>query len=102
MLFTIKDPNGEIVIQRIYRLDDQYDLGDGTVLIEFHNGDTDGFMPGDYRMERRYNIAPVWQGTPSTARCVDALTSSAKMVEGVPVRTVFKGTLRIEDVDGRI
>ena len=102
MLFTIKDPNGEIVIQRIYRPDDQWDMGDGMILIEFHNADTKGFMPGDYRMERRYDVAPTWEGTPSTARCVNALTSDAKMKGGVPVRTVFKGTLRIEEVDGRI
>lgn len=101
MLFTIKS-GGEIVLQRIYRLDDQWNLGDGYVLIEFHNDDTDKWEPGDYSMERRYNVAPIWEGTPSTARCVDALTSSAKMVEGIPVRTVFKGTLHIEDVDGRI
>lgn len=103
MLFTIRSPQGEIVMQRIYRLDDQYDLGDGTVLIEFHNDDTDDWEPGTYNMERRYNVSPIWEGTPSAARCVDALQDgAAKMVEGVPVRTVFKGTLTIESVDGRI
>lgn len=103
MLFTIKSPQGEIVMQRIYRLDDQWDLGDGTVLIEFHNDDTDDWGPGNYSMERRYNASPIWEGTPSTARCVDALQAgAAKMIEGVPVRTVFKGTLTIESVDGRI
>ena len=102
MLFTIADSAGEIVLQRIYRLDDQYDLGDGVVLIEFHNDDTDDWPAGQYTMERRYNISPVWEGTPSTARCVDALTSSAKMIEGVPVRTVFVGTLTIVGVSGRI
>lgn len=102
MLFTVKNPQGEIVLQRIYRLDDQYDLGDGVVLIELHNDDTDTWEPGTYTMERRYNVAPVWEGTPSTARCVDALTSAAKMIEGVPVRTVFKGELKINSVDGRI
>lgn len=103
MLFTIRNPQGEIVMQRIYRLDDQYDLGDGTVLVEFHNDDTDTWSPGAYTMERRYNVSPIWEGTPSTARCVDALQpGAAKMIEGVPVRTVFKGTLTIESVDGRI
>ena len=101
MLFTVKS-GGEIVMQRIYRLDDQWGLGDGYVLIEFHNDDTDDWEPGDYNMERRYNVDPIWEGTPSAARCVNALTSSAKMVEGIPVRTVFKGTLHIDDVDGRI
>lgn len=104
MLFTVKNASGEIVLQRIYRMDDQYELGDGTVLIEFHNDDTDGWEPGDYSMERRYNVLPVWRGTPSEARCVDQLGPGehAEMIEGVPVRTVFKGTLHIDSVDGRI
>lgn len=104
MLYTIRNGAGEIILQRIYRLDDQWDLGDGVVLIEFHNDDTDTWSPGDYTTERRYNVAPVWEGTPSTARCVDALAtwSTAHMIEGVPVRTVFKGTLHIDSVDGRI
>lgn len=102
MLYTIRNQQNEIVIQRIYRLDDQYGLGDGVVLIEFHNSDTDELEPGTYSTERRYNVAPIWDGTPSTARCVNALTSSAKMIEGVPLRTVFQGTLTIQPVQGRI
>lgn len=102
MLFTIKNGNNEIVMQRIYRLDDQWGLGDGVVLIEFHNDDTDKWPSGAYQMERRYNVNPIWEGTPSDARCVDALTSSARMVEGVPVRTVFQGTLQIEDIYGEV
>ena len=102
MLYTIKNGKGETVIQRIYRLDDQYNAGDGCVLIEFHNSDTDSLDPGNYTTERRYDVAPVWEGTPSSARCVNALTSDAQMVEGVPVRTVFKGTLTLLAVDGRI
>ena len=102
MLYTITDGSGQIVLQRIYRLDDQWDAGDGVVLIEFHNDDTDDWEIGTYQTERRYNVSPIWEGTPSTARCVNALTSSARMVEGVPVRTVFKGTLTIEGVSGRI
>ena len=103
MLFTVKSPNGEIVMQRIYRLDDQYELGDGYVLIEFHNDDTDEWDAGTYSIERRYDVTPIWDGTPiPTARCVDALTSSVKMVDGVAVRTVFVGTLKIDSVLGRI
>ena len=104
LLFTIRDGQNEIVMQRFYRLDDQWGQGDGIVLIEFHNDDTDEWTPGDYTMERRYNVAPVWEGTPSTARCVNTLdpTNPATMIEGVPVRTVFKGTLHIDAVDGRI
>ncbi len=103
MLWTVTAPSGEIVMQRIYRMDDQYDLGDGTVLFEFHNDDTDDWQPGTYQTERRYDIAPMWDGTPSDARCVDALApGAAHMIEGVPVRTVFKGTLKIDGVQGRI
>lgn len=103
MLYTIRDQQGQIVMQRIYRMDDQYDLGDGVVLIEFHNDDTDDWQNGTYYTERRYNVNPIWDGTPSEARCVDALApGAAQMIEGVPVRTVFQGTLRIDGVQGRI
>ena len=103
MLYTIKSGDGTVMLQRIYRMDDQWGLGDGVVLIEFHNDDTDDWAPGQYTTERRYNVAPIWDGTPSSARCVDALADgAAHMIEGVPVRTVFKGTLTIESVDGRI
>lgn len=103
MLYTIKAGDGTVMLQRIYRLDDAFGLGDGVVLIEFHNDDTDDWVPGQYTTERRYNVAPIWDGTPSSARCVDALAEgAAHMIEGVPVRTVFKGTLTIESVDGRI
>lgn len=104
MLFTVVNGSGETVMQRIYRLDDQYDLGDGVVLIEFHNDDTDTWMPGTYSMERRYDVTPIWQGTPSTARCVDQLGpgSHAVMVEGDTVRTVFVGTIQIDGVIGKI
>lgn len=102
LLYTITGASG-IVLQRIYRLDDQYDLGDGWILVEFHNDDTDELDPGDYTIEGRANVDPVWDGTPSSARCVDALASgAAHMIEGVPVRTLFKCTLTINSVDGRI
>lgn len=101
-LFTVKKES-DIVMQRLYRLDDQWGVGDGIMLIEFHNDDTDEWVPGSYTTEFRVDMEPVWQGTPSTARCVDQLAEgAAKMIEGVPVRTVFKGSLEIKSVDGRI
>lgn len=104
LLFTIKNGQGEIMMQRLYRLDDQWDLGDGVVFFEFHNDDTDEWDPGMYSTEMRIDMAPIWDGSPiPTARCVDALASGVpKMIEGVPVRTVVKGTLQINSVDGRI
>ena len=102
MLFTVKNNIGEIVLQRIYRLDDQYDLGDGTVLVEFHNDDTDKWAPGAYTTELRFDISPVWQGTAPTARCVNAMTESARMVEGAIVRTKLQSILTIQNVLGDI
>lgn len=102
MLYTVKNAQGEIVMQRLYALDDQWDVGDGVVLFEFHNDDTDTWEPGQYTTEMRIDLTPVWDGTPPTGRCVDMLQTAAKMIEGVPVRTVFKGELKINSVDGRI
>lgn len=102
MLFTIKDQNNVVVIQRFYRLDDQYDLGDGKVLIEFHNDDTDSLENGMYSVEARFVISPVWSGTAPTARCVDALTAGVRMVEGSIVRTKIQSTLEINDIYGEV
>ena len=101
-LFTVKDGSGAIVMQRIYRLDDQWGLGDGVVLIEFHNDDTDDWEAGTYNTEVRFDFPPIWQGTPSSARCVNALTSSARMIEGGNVKTKIQATLEIKAVQGRI
>lgn len=104
MLYTIRNGAGDIVLQRIYRMDDAFGLGDGVVLIEFHNDDTDNWEDSTYSTERRYNVFPVWKGgAPSSdARCVDALATGDEMIEGVPVRTVFQGTLTINKVLGDI
>ena len=104
MLFTIRNAQGEILIQRIYRLDDQWGLGDGKVLIEFHNDDTDTWDPGQYSTELRFDIDPIWDGLPvPTERCVDALASGVPhMIEGPVVRTVIQSSLMIEGVLGDI
>ena len=103
MLWTVRNPQGEIVMQRIYRLDDAWGLGNGVVPIEFHNSDTDQWEPGTYTTERRYNLSPVWKGgTAPEARCVNALLTGDEMTEGAPVRTVFQGTLTINGVLGDI
>ena len=102
MLYTIRDQQGEIVLQRIYRLDDQWDLGDGVVLIEFHNDDTDDWDVGNYSTEVRFDVSPVWEGTAPTARCVNALTTDARMIEGSIVRTKIQSTLEIQGVLGKI
>ena len=104
MLYTVRNAQGEIVLQRFYRLDDQWDLGDGVVLIEFHNDDTDTWDPGQYTTELRFDVAPIWDGTPvPTERCVNALLPGVpKMIEGPVVRTVIQSSLMIEGVLGDI
>ena len=102
MLFTITNGNNEIVLQRFYRLDDQWNLGDGIVLVEFHNDDTDDWTPGQYQVEIRFDIDPVWEGTAPTSRCANALTANARMVEGSIVRTKIQSVLTILGVQGEI
>ena len=103
MLFTVMNGQGEIVLQRIYRLDDQYDLGDGMVLVEFHNDDTDQWPAGQYTTELRFDVSPIWNGTAPTARCVNALAEGTpKMIEGDVVRTMIQSTLTIAGIIGEI
>lgn len=103
MLFTVKNGQGEIVLQRIYRLDDQYDMGNGKVLVEFHNDDTDTWEGGTYTTELRFVVDPIWDGTAPTARCVNALSpGTPKMVEGSIVRTTIQSTLTISGILGEI
>lgn len=103
MLYTIKDSSGKIVLQRIYRLDDAWGLGNGVVQIEFHNSDTDTWEFGTYSAERRYNVHPTWKGgVAPEGRCVNALETGDEMIEGVPVRTVWQGSLNIVNVLGDI
>ena len=102
MLFTIRNGQGEVVLQRFYRLDDQWGLGNGVVLIEFHNNDTDSWDNGQYELERRYNIMPAWDGEAPAGRCVNALTAGVRMVEGAVVRTVVQSTLQINDIYGEV
>lgn len=102
MLFTIRNSTGEIMMQRFYRLDDQWGQGDGIVLIEFHNDDTDQWDPGQYSVERRYDVNPRWDGTAPAGRCVDALTAGVRMIEGDIVRTVCQSSLTIDGILGEV
>ena len=57
-LFTVKDGNGEIIMERIYELDTE--LGNGVFLVEFANSDTDQLAPGAYNWDVRYIIGPYY------------------------------------------
>lgn len=105
-LFTVTDANGEIVMQRLYRLDDQWGAGNGRYLMEFHNNDTDTWLPGQYTTEWRYDVDPSWmiQEIP-TGRCVNTMENGAvviRMTDGAVVRTKVRSTLTILPVSGKI
>lgn len=102
MLFTVRNAQKEVVLQRFYRLDDAFGLGNGMVLIEFHNDDTDSWEPGMYDVEMRFDVDPVWDGSAPTGRCEDAMRSDAKIVEGSIVRTTTHSTLTVEEIYGTI
>lgn len=102
MLFTVRDTQRVVVLQRYYRLDDAFGLGNGTVLVEFHNDDTDDWTPGLYGVELRFDVDPVWSGEAPTGRCENALAVDASIIEGSVVRTVIHSSLTIEEVYGKI
>ena len=102
MQMTVVSPDGSIAMKRWYRLDDQWGAGDGYYLMEFHNGDTDTWMPGTYNTEWRYDIAATWDGTAPTGRCVNGMTAGVKMTDGGVVRTKVQSTLTISGVLGEI
>ena len=104
MLFTVKSGN-EIIMQRIYRLDDT-DIGNGKAIIQFHNNDTDTWEPGDYPYECRYLINPTWDGDPDdpipSGNCTNGLTASRHPNEGDCIRTKIQSTISIRDIYGEV
>ena len=90
------------MIQRIYRLDDQWGAGNGYFLMEFHNNDTDTLPEGTYSTEWRFDISPQWNGTAPTGRCVNGMTAGVRMIEGSVVRTKIQSTLTLNGVLGDI
>ena len=105
MLFTVSSADGTDKIRRLYRLDDgrtETDLGDGIVLIEFHNDDTDQWASGTYTTELRFIGDAVWDGTELTSDCVDDLISTSHIIEGALVRTPLQSTLNIRNIIGEV
>lgn len=102
MLFTVRDSGGETMLQRFYRLDTE--LGSGVMEIQFHNNDTDSWVNGVYQAERRYIVAPRWEGTAPEGDCVNAMTAGARIVEGDVVRVPATGqfSITINDIYGEV
>lgn len=106
MILTI-GPRDDPVIQRYYRLD-RADTGNGRILIEFKNADTDQVPTGSYPLERRYVINPTWDldegASIPTEDCANALTSGARIIDGHIVRVPEHGqsSLTLTDIYGEV
>ena len=106
MILTIGSRDSP-VIQRFYRLDRE-DIGNGKVLIEFKNEDTDKIPAGGYPMERRYVVDCIWdlpEGTViPTENVANALTTGAKIINGSIVRVpqYAQTSITISDIYGEV
>ena len=82
--------------------------GNGRILIEFKNADTDHVPTGNYPMERRYVINPTWEldegASIPTEDCANALTSGARIIDGPIVRVPKYGqsSLTLTDIYGEV
>lgn len=59
-VFTVRSAAGANVIERLYRLDDDEGLGNGVILVELHNDDTDDLAAGAYTWEVRFVVNPYY------------------------------------------
>ena len=97
-LYTITDSQKNTIRQDLYHLDDAT-LGNGNVLVQFHNSDTDQLPLGTYSTEIRYIINPRFEET-----VINGVTIR-KVVDGDIVRTpepLGQSTLTIKDVYGEV
>ena len=101
MIFTVTDMNGLVRMQRYYRLDTGrvVDFGDGVAEIEFHNDDTDRWIPGQYTTELRFVVLPVWDdANVPEDDVVDVHADTPRIIEGGVVRTKIQATITLRGV----
>lgn len=77
-VFSIKNQAAEMVIERVYALDND-ELGNGHVLIQFNNADTDHLIPGSYTWEVRFVVNPYYD---TSGRIVDGDIVSTPGIDG--------------------
>lgn len=58
-LFTVKDPSGEVVLERAYPLAEE-EPGNGIFIVQLANADTDYLQPGGYSWDVRYVLHPYY------------------------------------------
>lgn len=108
MLYSVESPSGELVMQRLYRLDRE-DLN-GIADIEYHNADTQGWPAGVYSGELRVLLNAYWNiQDPPTGDVVDllalygGLALDGPVVDGDTVRTKDERfSVTILDVIGEV
>lgn len=61
-LWTVKDPSGAVVLERVYQLAEE-DPGNGIFVVMLANADTDSLQPGGYSWDVRYVINPYYDET---------------------------------------
>lgn len=78
-VFTVRNNENKIVIQRIYHLNDE-ENGNGVFLILIQNSDTDDLPAGQYTWEVRYIVDPLYDedGEPVDGSIVDTPGISGK------------------------
>ena len=87
-VFTVRNAAGDNVITRVYGLNDE-ELGNGVVLIQFHNNDTDGLEPGSYSWELRFVVNPYYDG--DTIVDGDVVRTPGADGNGDPMPMTLKG-----------
>lgn len=104
LLYTVRNAQNEVVLQRFYRLDDDEGLGNGTVEIQYHNSDTDAWPNGQYTAERRYIVNAYWNGAAPEGMVVNALAVNVRIIDGDIVRVPQGGhtTITIDDIYGEV
>lgn len=91
LIYTVKNAQNQIVRQQYYELDNDDSIGNGKVMIEFHNADTDTWPVGTYQTELRYVINPYYD-------------ENDKIIDGDIVRVPENGqsTLTLNAVRGEV
>ena len=81
-LFTVKDPSGSKIIQRVYEMDDN------EFTITFENSDTDYLAPGTYSWDVRYVTNP--QYDPDSGEIING---DGVSTPGSPYALILMGTV---------
>lgn len=86
MRFTVASGNGEIVMDRAYKMSGVDGVPEGCAVVEFHSNDTGAWGAGTYAMQIRFYVNPSWSGSAPSGGVTDLLDVDNYPVEGDLVR----------------